>query len=141
MKSARRRWVLQNLVLPMVPWVLGIGVAGFVLQRPEWQLLGISIYAITMALIAFYMGATIGNITLIIEGEFDPKEVVNRSQLWYLCGALYAVIFTLYDGLTINGVVHHWLWGRVIDIAIICLGGVTLMKAYFTCAYLKLDTR
>jgi len=140
MRTSLRRWVFQNLAFPMLPWGLSIVVAPFFLHM-EWQFLGINVYAITITLIAFFMGTTIGRVNEIIPGQFDKNEIANRSQLWYLASAFYAVMFTVYDVLGLKNDVHRWFWGRASDLAIIFLGGLTLMRAYSACKALKLDAQ
>lgn len=141
MRTARRRWVFQNLGLPMLPWVLSLFVAPFILEHPEWQIFGITVYTISITLIAFFMGGTIARVNEIVPDEFDKDMIATRSQLWYLCGLAYVVIFTLYDVLELKDEVHHWFWGRAVDLAIMCLGGFTLLRAHLTCAAFKLHVR
>lgn len=128
-------------MLPLLPWVFGIIVAVFILNHSEWPLLGVDVYTIILTLITFNMGATISRLTEIVPGEFDDEDIPGRSQLWYFAGVFYAVMFTIYDVLGLKHEVHHWLWGRAADLAIIFLGGVTLMRALAVCKALKLDTR
>src|SRR5882724_4581461 len=106
---ARRRWAFQNLLIPMLPWVLSIGVALFSLQHTEWRLLGISSYMITMTLIAFYMGLAIARLTEIVPDEFDPGVISYRSLKWYVTAFLYGVAFAVYDVSDLKNVVHHWV--------------------------------
>ena len=137
----RRRWAFQNLLIPLLPWAISIGVAFFWLQHPEWQFLSISSYLITMTLIAFYMGLTIARLTEIVPGEFDAGDISYKSQKWYVAAFVYGIAFAVYDILGLRGDVHHWIYGRIADIAVIFVGVLTLMLAYSSCKALKLDTR
>jgi hypothetical protein len=128
-------------VLPLVPWIFGIIIAPFFLNRVEWQLLGISVYTICITLIAFNMGAVIGRITEIVPGELEGEDITGRSQLWYVGGAIYTLLFVVYDVLGIKNEVHHWFWGRAADLAVLLIGGVTLLRALLACKALKLDIR
>jgi hypothetical protein len=134
-------WAIQNLGLPLVPWLGGFVVGGLILNRIEWQLMGFSVYAITVTLIAFSMGNTIGHVTEIIPGELDGENTIARSACWYVGGLAFAILFAVYDVLAVEEKVHHWFWGRAVDLFVLSLGAIMLMRAFAVCKALKLDRR
>lgn len=96
---------------------------------------------ITVTLVAFYMGLTVARLTEIVPDEFDAGDISYRSFKWYVTAFIYGVGFTVYDILGLRAVIHHWVWGRVVDVTLMCLGALTLMLAYYSCKALKLDSR
>jgi hypothetical protein len=141
MRTARRRWVLQNLAVPMLPWALGVVVAMLWFQNTEWQFLGINIYAITITLIALSTASTIARVNEIVPEEFDNNEIFSRYLLWTVGGLLFTVFFTVYDVWTLENRIHRWYLGRTMDLVILCFGLLVLVRAYLACRYLKLDAR